>query len=65
MTFYKNKIYCDRCNKNISRLESKPIYLRKQRTYKKIFTLCNDCYIEMLDYLGLFEKWYQNIKISK
>lgn len=54
--WYINKIYCDRCNKNISRLESKPIYLRKQRTYKKVFTLCNDCYIEMLDYLGLFEK---------
>ena len=57
-----SKIYCDKCKKHICREENKPIYLRKKGTYKKLFTLCTNCYVEMLEYLGLFEKWYQNIK---
>ena len=54
--FYLNKIYCDRCNKHISRLESMPLYTRKVRTYRKICTLCYDCYVELLDYFGICEK---------
>lgn len=51
-----SKIYCDKCKKHICREENKSIYLRKKGTYKKLFTLCTNCYVEMLEYLGLFEK---------
>lgn len=54
--WYLNKIYCDICNKHISRLESVPIYTRKRRTYKKVCTLCFDCYLQMIEYLGIREK---------
>lgn len=53
---YSNKIYCDICNKHISRLESKPIYTRKRNRYSKVCTLCFDCYLQMIEHLGIREK---------
>lgn len=57
-----NKIFCTRCNKHICRDECNPLYIRKRHGYKRIGVLCYSCYIEMLEYLGIYEKWYQNIK---
>lgn len=39
--------YADRKTINVS------IYGRKGQKSKKLCTLCNDCYVELLDYLGV------------
>lgn len=58
---YTNKIFCARCQKHICREECNPIYIRKKHGYMRIGVLCYDCYVSMLDYLGIAEiynhKW--------
>ncbi len=47
--------YADRKTINVS------IYGRHGQKAKKLCTLCNDCYIELLDYLGVPDvEWGEN-----
>ena len=57
MRMQNGNYFCNKCGQCVHPHEKANIYInrygKRGQTQRKLCSLCNDCYVDMLDYLGV------------
>lgn len=57
MRMQNSDCFCNKCGEYVNPHEKKNIYINifdaKGQRQRKLCSLCNNCYVDMLDYLGV------------